>query len=352
MATDDVLIRDAHLDEAPAMLEVITAAFPRWPAQETTTSALAHLRWKMAPEAGLPTLHTVATVDGRIAATRLRWVNRVMIDGREYLQETGADFAVHPDFQGRGISRAIREHFHEELKRDPRPGISMLTKSPQVRYMTSELLVPRKLTVWHRPLGRGQAALAQLRRPTPHTVGRAIRAAVSRPHLPEGTVTTLERFDERTDRLWERARPAFDIVTDRSAAYLNWRFAQPAAGPATILACLDADEVLAYAVVKRADDVGQLVDLLWDPAHPSALGNVVSAALDHARVSGARAIICWLPTVHPATRVMRDLGFLAVATDEVLLGNGDEGETQPELLEIFQDPARSLHVTMSDFDYF
>jgi hypothetical protein len=66
----------------------------------------------------------------------------------------------------------------------------------------------------------------------------------------------------------------------------------------------------------------------------------------------AQAMTCWLPTVHPATEVMHHLGFRAVATDEVLLGNGGDGETQPELLEVFQDPARSLHVTMSDFDYF
>lgn len=344
-------IRDAIPSEIEDMLDVIETAFPHWPPVPTEATALEYLRWKLAGPTAIDTKHTVAALDGRIVATRLRWENRIELDGRKYILETGADFAVHPDYQGRGISRLVREHFHDRLIAHPRPGISMLSNAPQVRYMTGDTLVGRPITVWTRPFGPRTVASAG------RTAGLAEAWRVVRARLRQGRaaaprIEVLDTFDARFDGLWDRAHSAFDIIPSRRLDYLEWRFARPASGTAEILALIEAEQLLAYAIVKHRGEEAHLVDLVWDPARPDALAAVVSAAVRKARSADATLLTSWLPTGHVAEPTLRGAGFLATGRDEVLLGNGDGGETSEEVLELFTDQSRTMHVTMSDFDYF
>ena len=100
--------RQATLDDAPAMLAVLEAAFERWPAFDISVPALEHLLWKMQPP-GIEPNHTVGEIDGEIIALELRWMGKALLDGREVMTNDGADMAVHPNFQGRGFSRRINE---------------------------------------------------------------------------------------------------------------------------------------------------------------------------------------------------------------------------------------------------
>jgi len=346
-------VRDAVPGEIPDMLAVIQAAFPRWPLIEVDASPLEHLRWKMRDGSVDGPKHTVALIDGQIVATRLRWENRIDLDGREHRLETGADFAVHPDYQGRGLSRLVREHFHQRLIEHPRPGISMPSRSPQVRYMTSDSLIGRPLTVWFRPFG-ARAFAAAVRTASPSNLWKSARSTVGH----RRAVTDVERtevlveFDGRVDDLWNRARGAFDIIASRRSAYLNWRFARPESGNPEILALIGDGRLSAYGVLKRSGREANLVDLLWDPAVPDALPAIVAASVERCRGEGIRGVTCWLPSGHLAEPALRRNGFIAVGHDEVLLGNGDAGETSAEVLAIFEDPGRTMHITMSDFDYF
>ena len=73
MTEGEPTVRDATLDDAPAILELIQAAYDRWPPYEVSVTPLEHLRWKMNPPRETPLHHALVFVGDRPAATQLRW---------------------------------------------------------------------------------------------------------------------------------------------------------------------------------------------------------------------------------------------------------------------------------------
>lgn len=345
--------RLASGDDAPAMLGVIEAAFGGWPALQVEAPALDHLRWKMAPP-DLDPPHDVLEVDGQVAGVRLQWQNHLQLGQLEFIGEAGADYAIHPNFQGRSLSRVFGDHVRDRRLSNPAPGISFLSNSPQVRHMNEPDYIERPVFTWYRPFDLRTRLVLGLR---DRGIAGAARAAVAgtrvgSPPLPDGAhLEVLDQFDDRVDALFERARQAFEIIFFRRARYLNWRFQRPESGQHVLLGLLRNDQLLGYAVVKRSWDQGDLMDVLWDPAVPAALPALVQAASAELRRAGAAGVTCWLPVGHEAEPTLRRAGFSVVSTQTLLLGSATNGESPPEAIEVLQDLSRSMHVTMSDFDH-
>ena len=107
-STEVPSFRQTTLGDAPAILDLLEAAFERWPAFDISVPALEHLLWKMQPP-GIEPNHTVGEIDGQIIVLELRWMGPATLDGREVITNDGVDMAVHPDFQSRGFSRLIND---------------------------------------------------------------------------------------------------------------------------------------------------------------------------------------------------------------------------------------------------
>ncbi len=347
------VVRVATNEDIPGMLQVLRAAYGEWPSVDLDTTPLEHLRWKMSARDGLEPEHLVILVDDQIVVTRLRWQNRIQVGGRTYLNETGADLAVHPDFRGRGLARLMVDTWVPEFRADPKASLSMRSTAPEVQTMDFPDEIVRPINTWHRPF-RWRAYLGVHRRAG---LGALLRApaswrwAIRHPRAEGLELRELESFDQRFDRLWESARNAFDVIPFRTAAYLAWRFARPEAGNASIVGVSAGEDLVAYAVVKRSGDVGQLQDLLWHPDHPQALPLAIEGAAHLLRSQGASGVTCWLPERHPAEQILRRAGFAAVGRQSLLAGSPSEGLTPAEVLQIVGDESSSMHITMSDFDW-
>jgi hypothetical protein len=161
----------------------------------------------------------------------------------------------------------------------------------------------------------------------------------------------LTHFDKRVDDLWAAARESFDVIPVRDARHLNWRFQIPESGPHTTLALIEDDRLLAYAVLRLAADRGDLVDWLWRPGAEPLLPAVLQAAIDHLRAAGAARVTTWLPHGHPAEPILRGAGFARVGAQHILFGARSRLESPPDVHAIYEDPATTLHMTMSDFDF-
>ncbi|MDA0351904.1 MAG: hypothetical protein O3A10_06800 [Chloroflexi bacterium] len=347
------IIRDATEHDAPELLEVIEAAYPSWPAFPLETPTIDHLRWKMSPPGDIPLHHAAIEVGDRIAATQLRWVCQVQVGDEVHIGETGADLAVHPDFQGMGLARLIKDRDHDRLAENQITGFGMMSNAPQVQHM-NEGSVSREMTTWTLPFALRSYLSVHHAAGGPVQAARALwhRARRAPAPLPTpGRITVLERFDERADALWEAARHAYDVIPFRNSQYLNWRFARPFSGEPVILGLLDRGRVLAYAVVRRAGDRGDLMDWLWRPEATAMVPALLDAAIEHLRASGARNITSWLPRGHRAERALRYAGFAPVGTQHILFGTRDRGEAAAGVLDVYEDPRSRLHLTMSDFDH-
>jgi len=145
----------------------------------------------------------------------------------------------------------------------------------------------------------------------------------SRDHRVEVT----DVFDDRFDRLWQKASRQFPIIGVRSSDYLSWRFGQ---APHTVYRALTLadrdDQLLAYLVYTCHDDVAYVADFLHAD---DSLGDAVLAEFVRMmRVQKAKAIITIFTGASSVIRRLRRFGFrrrpsswkIMIHTDALRLG--------------------------------
>lgn len=354
MPEGEPTVRDATLEDAPAILGLIQAAYDRWPPYEVGVTPLEHLRWKMSPPRSTLPHHTLVFIGDRPAATQLRWMSRVQVDEREYEADDGADLAVHPDFRGRGLARLIKDRDHQRLIGGGFAGMWTRSNAPQVRHMYDPDLVTRRLVTWARPFRRRSYASLHFREGGIRQLARAAQSRLLPSRHAGGVrpdIRVLERFDDRTDEVWTAARGAYDFIPFHDAQYLNWRFRAPSVGQPTILGALEGERVVAYCVLRRTGDQGEILDWLWRPEHEQAVPPLLDAAIEQLKDLGARNAAMWLSAGHRAEALVARAGFGRVGEQIVQFGSREAGLTPPELLDVIEDPTRTMHLTMSNFDY-
>jgi hypothetical protein len=205
--TDLVLRRAEELD-LPAMLAVLQESFRRWPRYPAAPGALEHLRWKVSGHPDSGQVQVVAEVNGTLAGVSLRTVLPLRFLGGEKRATYGADSAVSPAFQGRGVYREMLGRRVAEFD----SGFDL-----HINATANPLAQRTRTKIGDRPFGNPPELLVRpALRGLPRSVLQArsalrrawARAAARRPRRV--AVTQLERFDERLDRLWEAAAPSGD----------------------------------------------------------------------------------------------------------------------------------------------
>jgi GNAT superfamily N-acetyltransferase len=103
-----VKVRPFQAKDEPGVLEVLAAAFGRWPRDIQSASPSEFFRWKhMAGPFGSSTL-IVAEADGAIIGCHAYMPWRLRVSGRVLATMRGVDLAVHPSYRRRGVSMAMR----------------------------------------------------------------------------------------------------------------------------------------------------------------------------------------------------------------------------------------------------
>ncbi|MDA0351905.1 MAG: GNAT family N-acetyltransferase [Chloroflexi bacterium] len=348
---------------ANAILPLLQAAFPRWPAPEIEVSPFDHLQWKMTGAPGAPDHpHTVVLEGDRIVAVQLRWLAHAHVGGAVMPFDRGVDLAVDPERQGTGLARFI---FDDDPLRNPPLGDFVRWDTPsndaRVPHLEAQHLAGRRLRVWvrtfdvrtfaatHRQGGRKHLAVtaaSALRR----KLSKLPRANSAAP-IPRTQVSDLTAFDARTDALWEAVAPQFDIARVRDAELMNWRYFDPRAGRASALAAFEGNTLVGYTVYKRRASEGAILELVAHPRHRGAAGVLLRAACDRLRAAGASRVRCWLPPGHPSEAALPAVGFRDAGHPQQLIIDYGWMLGATEAVAVVRDPSSKLHITMGDLDF-
>ncbi len=97
---------------------------------------------------------------------------------------------------------------------------------------------------------------------------RALDGALSRAFTGSSETVILEKFDESFDRLFESVAAVVPCITEKDAAFLNWRYGPGSPQyPLTILGVKEGEDLLGYTVLKVTTGGidGYVMDLMTLP---------------------------------------------------------------------------------------
>jgi len=228
-------------DRDTAAVLGLLGEYLRWP---SGADADALWRWKHVENVFGRSEVWVGTEDGNVVAVRsfMRW-RLVDSSGAPFEAARAVDTVTHPSHRGRGWFRELTEHGVDALQAS---GVHLIFNTPNgqsgpanARLGWQDLQRP---TVWVMPTGPrsllrmlGSRSAADLR-PRPSGIGLPVDEALAVP----GVSALLQR----------RVPPAGSLATDRSGAYLQWRYGNPEHRYRIVVGPGVADEFGAAAVVR------------------------------------------------------------------------------------------------------
>jgi hypothetical protein len=249
------------------------------------------------------------------------------VDGTEYLTGLSGTSMTAPEMRGRGLFVSLANAAYEILQSDG----------------------------WHAVWGFPNAAIHSLR---VRQLGWTTIAEVPtlRLRLSDGLetppathhITATVPIDRELDALWRRAKAAYRVIADRSAAALQWRFVRcPDVDYGFLAAWGSNQELKGYAVTKRYHDELHIVDILA-PAAEQAFVDLVSAVIRLAQEDQLQAVSLWTNVHRREHQILEQLRFLNQTPifylgGRVLRPNND----LPECLDY-----RNWYLTMADSDIF
>jgi glycosyltransferase involved in cell wall biosynthesis/GNAT superfamily N-acetyltransferase len=305
-------IRPATPDDRPAILDLITRTLG-WDDDPRFAELFA---WKHDQNPFGPSPMWVAVDSDRVVGLRafMRW--NFTRDGQHLRAVRAVDTATDPAYQGTGLFTALTMNALDTLHDD---GIDFVFNTPNDRSL------PGYLKMGWRIVGRVPVAL---RVRSPRVAGAVARARVPADIWPI-PVDHVERFDELADLAdahEEHAAEPRVISTERSAAFLRWRYGNPLLdygrverhdtaiivrgrrrGPARELAVVDAIAPTQHA----ADEVA--VDVLRNSRFDVALRcGSPSPTVGFVPLPGGGPLLTWRPVrmaaVPPIGNVRLQLG--------------------------------------------
>lgn len=234
---------------------------------------------------------------------------RFIVGGRECVVHHGCDMSVHPAYRGAHLSKRLRNR-----NRTDNPLHFSWQNATSYQVVRAEKVQGVPLVSVVKPLALGYV----IERASGHR-WRGRRT------VPEGEgalpgvrrggwqVTEIDGFDERFDRLWQRACRDYPVMLVRDRRYLDWRFTQRPDARYRVLAATAGAEVSGYLVlrctVKDGEPWGYVVDFLVEGRRQSVFSALLTEAVAQLRRDGAKAVGCRV-TVPPYRSFFYRHGFI------------------------------------------
>lgn len=365
---DEVTTRSVERDEVtPEFIErvegLLDRAFDGWPRLDLPVSTADHLRWKMSGAPPELPVAIVAELDGRLASYRTLLARQVLIRGEQRLFLHFVDAAVEPELQGRGVNRAMQElmqrefHARFDISIDDSTNDTIRrgrTRLGAIHEFGNPVQPYVRLLDWQRFLRTGSAVGLPVR--VARLLFRSAVSALARlASRSDGggranySIRTVQAFDERIDAFCAKATAQFDLVPQRTAEFLNWRYADARGGQFTIRIAELEGRLLGYVVTKPGEEMTKVADLLVAPGETSVAGALIADAVGAAREAGSEAITCWFPRRHPYRAALHAAGLVALGRETSLVYRAVS--MTDEELAFLREPGTSMHLTEGDTDF-
>jgi hypothetical protein len=261
---------------------------------------------------------------------------KMNLNGRTVTVGIAGDFAVNQEHRGSNVAIKLQRAVTAGMGENDLGliyGISN-SKSDPVQRRVGYVLLGR-MDRWAKPLKTTKyLKAAPLRRWVSKPLDFIMRnlSKEARCRRAKGYVSQeLDSFDQRFDRLWERASGQFDIIGQRSKDYLNWRYGSSPHRSYHVFSLIreDNQEVCGYVVYYLQDKVSYIADLLFLD-FGSGLDDLLSSFILHLRDQSVESLSILLFGRPSLAKKLKSFGFVLREEESRVLVYLDSNSPQTE----------------------
>ena len=276
----------------------------------------------------------VAEHDNEIIGSTSRYPIDLCVENEIHRVYFNVDSMVHPQYRGKGIISELYVLSSKILPLMISKGTTLKMYSVLMKmgftaitpntYLTKYLSYPKILI--------NKTGVIKLKGKPPDTI---IHPAFQK----------ADRFDAKFDNLVGRTTKHFDIISVKTAKYMNWRYINhPRIRYHVFCRKIDGKLITYFVIRFLKNQTAYIVDLLWDPEHPDEPVGSLNLLLKTLKKSGYSVVKCWL-TNRYLREILAGIGFV------------DKGETPhlsalgpADIMDLFLK-SKSVHLVDGDSDY-
>ena len=347
-----------------------------WPAEP---GAIDRLEWFVRDRPGVGELLLLEDGEEVIGAST-PVLDPYVLHGRRLLSTGSWHVALDPRWQGSGVYRLRTDHARAFVHPEADFAIGPMTHPATMMAVGVDLFVlPNGIELYRRPLDARLLSMppvalheATASSKTPDALARqaaarfrpswlrrvvwewrAFKASTRARRSAHPTITwTIERAEE-VDEAFVEFLPAalapFEFYRDRTREYLAWRYLDLRGGLFDVLVARQDGGILGYVALGRSTEDAPIADLLVLPSRLDVLYSLLDRAVEVARDSGHRSIVCWVTRNHPYREVLQRLGFTVAPAGSYLAYRAHGVELSE--LDSLGTPDLQAHLVMGDSNH-
>ncbi len=322
----DFFARAYRPGDEEGIVELLEVVFKGWPQIDLSCSPLDHWRWKFENNPIQKRFITVAEIDDKIIGCLHIIPLMLKIGDDIYLCSTSVDFAVHPDFRERGVSKKVgplcvekrREggvNLDYHITGNPILIKGILKDRPRFPYNVINLVRIRDINKQLEVMPVEKAWLTKYGYYLIKISNDFKNALKGKPRKHDLSIHKIDRFSENINEFWKVVSGHYKLIVERSRDYLNWRFCDPRAGDFVVKQAEEDGCILGYSVLRinryRPDyPVGFIVDLLTLPDRLDAADALAADAVQFFDDSDINIVNYQVVKGHPYEGVLKRHGFV------------------------------------------
>lgn len=321
-----ITFRPYRNSDEEGIVDLLSNIYNGWPNIDINCSQVEHWTWKYIDNPENKNIITIAETDSKIVGCFHTTPLKIKIGNTIHSAAYGADYAVHPEFRGKMVSRTLSTQGFEDEKD---AGISLhysITGNPILIKVLSRrhnrFPYPIRNLVKIKDISK-QLKKMPVKNPffvkTGYHVSKLAQRTKNILNLrnPENSfnIVEVEKFDANINDFWDKASKDYYFIIERKKEYLNWRYCDHRAGNYSVKLVMEQDQILGYMVTcinqYRADyPVGYLVDVLALPERGDVVDALIIDALNYFNANDVNIVNFQVLEDHPYEKILQKHGFL------------------------------------------
>ena len=349
--------------EEEAIVELLDVVFRGWPKYDLTGDAVDFWCWKY-QDSPTPSMVLVIEEEGKLVSAYHSWRQKVWVQGKTWVFESGMDFTVHPEYRRRGLSLKISQLAREIGQKEKIPVNNTVTEQPIILHGHNKNeavhLFPKKLVNMARindiseqlrvmPVKNGWIINIGYR--TLDILNSAVNMFKPKPNIGKITTRLVTAFPESINDYWNIIKIDLDYSLEISQEYLNWRYCDSRIGGYQVHVAEENGQPVGYVVTrinKKYPEypIGYIVELSYLPNRTEIGYKLLETALPY--LCDVNVVNFLTIENHPDIELLKMFGY---HNSRINIHSYYENYIPPDPLEPLNNShPNKIHLSWGDYD--